>query len=252
MMKKFIALLATLSLISACQEPVEPKNEFERAVFNSQRFDGDKAQDKRRKPAEILAFSRVKPGMTVLDVMAGGGYYSELFSYMVGESGKVYLHNVPEKAEREDMQQKIGQRLKNNRLPNVESIAAPVTQFDLPQAADLVVLSKIFHDFYVPEASDERDAKINDFMEQLKSNLKPNGRVLLIDHSAPKGSETKLTSKTHRIDETFVQKVFEQSGFKLVATTDLLRQSNDDRTLNIWESEVRNKTDRFVMLFEKL
>lgn len=251
-MKNLIAFLATLSLISACQEPLEPKNEFERAVFNAQRFDSDKAQDERRKPAEILAFSRVKPGMTVLDVMAGSGYYSELFSYIVGDTGKVYLHNVPEKAEREDMQEKIGQRLNNNRLSNVEAIAAPVTQFDLPQAADLIVLSKIFHDFYVPEASDERDGRINEFMQQLESNLKPSGRILLIDHSAPKGSGTELTSKTHRIDEAFVQKTFEQNGFKLVATTDLLRQSKDDRTLNIWESEVRNKTDRFVMLFEKL
>jgi predicted methyltransferase len=250
MFHKIVLIIITLNLFTACQKPPEPKNEFERAVFNGQRFAEDIEQDERRKPVEILTFSRLKTGSKVLDFMAGGGYYSELFSYLVGSQGVVYLHNVPSKAKREDIQQKIAARLENNRLPNVKAVAFEPTQFQLPEKVDLVFLSKVFHDFYVPSPSKEREETIAQFLQQLKENLSPGGHVLIIDHSAPSGSGVEYTQSNHRIDEAFVVKLFENQGFKLIATADTLRSPDDDRTLNIWDGKVRNRTDQFVLLFE--
>ena len=46
----------------------------------------DLAQDGQRKPAEVLAFFGVQPGMAVLDLYSGGGYFTELLAAVVGPS----------------------------------------------------------------------------------------------------------------------------------------------------------------------
>ncbi|WP_373005721.1 hypothetical protein [Hyphomonas sp.] len=46
-----------------------------------------------RKSPQVLAFAGVAPGMTVVDLEAGGGVYTELFSRVVGDAGKVYMQN---------------------------------------------------------------------------------------------------------------------------------------------------------------
>ena len=246
------ALLALTFTITSCEKaPVVPKNEYEKAVYNEHRSDKDRAQDERRKPAVILEFSQIKPGMKVVDFQAGGGYYSDIFSHYIGEKGKVYLHNVPKKASRDDIKAKVKQRLANNPLKNIEPVQGELNDFVFPEKVDLVLLSKVFHDLYVPEESDARAQTIAGFFNQLKANLVDSGKVLIIDHSAPLNSGISTTSKNHRIDPNFVLEVFKQQGFRLVGQSDVLSVPSDDKTLNIWDGKVRNKTDRFVLLFEK-
>src|SRR3954469_5362064 len=48
----------------------------------------DKARDADRKPAELLQFFGVKPGMTTVDIIALGGYITEALSVAVGPNGK--------------------------------------------------------------------------------------------------------------------------------------------------------------------
>ncbi|MBI4192928.1 MAG: hypothetical protein HY525_20635 [Betaproteobacteria bacterium] len=57
------------------------------------RSEADRATDVRRKPAQMLAFYRVRSGMTVFDLSAGAGYNTELLARAVGASGKVYAQN---------------------------------------------------------------------------------------------------------------------------------------------------------------
>ena len=46
-----------------------------------------------RQPYAVLDFLGVTPGMTVLDVIASGGYYSEAAAHAVGLEGQVYAQN---------------------------------------------------------------------------------------------------------------------------------------------------------------
>ena len=63
------------------------------ALKNTNRSEQDLKTDVSRKPAEFMHFLDVKPGMTVLDIFSGGGYYTEIASLIVGEKGKVDAHN---------------------------------------------------------------------------------------------------------------------------------------------------------------
>ena len=62
--------------------------------------------DESRKPAEILAFFGLKPGMAAADIMTGSGYWAEIMANAVGGKGKVtafepsQFYNDPEEQKR--------------------------------------------------------------------------------------------------------------------------------------------------------
>lgn len=56
-------------------------------VLAHPRRDGDRARDQHRHPAETLAFFRVEPGMTVVDYMPAGGWFSRVLIPYLGEQG---------------------------------------------------------------------------------------------------------------------------------------------------------------------
>ena len=49
----------------------------------------DRTNDIRRKPAQMLAFIGVRPGMVALDLSAGGGYTTELIARAIGPAGVI-------------------------------------------------------------------------------------------------------------------------------------------------------------------
>ena len=63
------------------------------AVAWTERSEADRISDPDRKPKEVLEFLDIQPGMRVLDLFSGGGYYTEILSRVVGENGSVVAHN---------------------------------------------------------------------------------------------------------------------------------------------------------------
>ena len=57
---------------------------IDKSIASPERSAEDRERDARDKPAEVLAFAGVKPGMTVADVFSAGGYYTELLAGVVG------------------------------------------------------------------------------------------------------------------------------------------------------------------------
>ena len=63
------------------------------ALNHADRPSADGADDGRRMPLEVLAFAGIEEGMIVLELEAGGGYYTEIISRAVGASGNVIMQN---------------------------------------------------------------------------------------------------------------------------------------------------------------
>lgn len=96
------ALRATLAAASVCvvcacamvpggQAPAALTDAQIAAIVNSpDRTAADRDNDKQRKPEQILGFIGLRPGIVALDVVAGGGYTTELLARGIGPSGKVY------------------------------------------------------------------------------------------------------------------------------------------------------------------
>lgn len=254
-MIKLGSLLSMLAVLIGCSEkpPVAENdaNIYQTAVyFNPARPQEDRRDDAQRKPAEILAFADVKPGMKVIDLLGGGGWYTELLAAVVGDQGHVYLVNTP--LFLHFTQPQMETRLANNRLKNVTRVDGEWTQMNLPEDVDLIWLSLAYHDIYVKRPNDPSfEADRDSFFKQLYAALKPGGRILVIDHAATKGTGKDAAQTLHRIDEDFAREDFEREGFVFVKSLDILRNPADDYTKDIWAKGVMNKTDKFIYLFEK-
>lgn len=226
---------------------------YDSAVHHAGRSADDLKRDESEHPAEVLRLSGIKPGMQVADVLAGGGYYSELLSYVVGPQGHVLLLNNSGYDHYADGEWQ--KRLAGNRLPNVEHHTADMEHLDLPDhSLDALVLIKVYHDLYWVDTTPKTvwpkmDTAV--VLDQLARVLKPGGLLLLEDHSAKPGTGAADASSLHRIDEAYTVKDFEKRGFKLVGNSDILRRPDDKRELVSYTPPGLGKTDRFLLVFRK-
>ena len=65
------------------------------ALSHQDRPAEEAADDARRMPLEVLSFAGIEAGMSVLELEAGGGWYTEVLSRTVGSTGAVVMQNPP-------------------------------------------------------------------------------------------------------------------------------------------------------------
>lgn len=223
------------------------------------RFITDHIRDADRKPAQIMAFSGVAKDQVILDLYAGGGWYSELFSLAVGAQGKVYAHNDPltwRFGQKEFLKRSANQRLKNV----VHLKPVDLSAIDLPSASvDIAFMAINYHDLFythrfkngVRENMRENVVDYHKAMRHIKKLLKKDGVLIIIDHSAHAGSGYAAANDLHRIDANIVKYQIGQVGFHLLEEAFYLRNPNDDLNSLVFDPTIRGKTDRFILKFAK-
>ena len=211
------------------------------------RAEADKKRDTGRKPADVIAFLDVEPGMTVVDLIAAGGYYSEVLSLTVEEEGTVYAQNPPRVLQYRDgaNDKAMTRRLEGNRLPNVQRLDQDLSEVKLaPGTVDFAITALNFHDIYNGSGSAAAQA----FLAHVLKLLKPGGVLGVIDHSGAAGNDN---SKLHRIEEQKVGEAAKQAGFEVVESSDLLRNPADDLSTGVFDPAIRGHTDRFLLKLRK-
>ncbi|MEM7660833.1 MAG: methyltransferase domain-containing protein [Pseudomonadota bacterium] len=234
------------------QRLAPPPTDYVALVGHPDRPLDDFKDDAARKPAKMLEFTGVGYGMTVIDVEAGWGYYTELFARAVGEKGTVYLQN-PENFYG-FVDEAIDERLADDRLPNVEVMISPFHEFPVSDGSvDIVAWILGPHElWFTPEG--EEEGILGDpekaFFE-IARVLKPDGVFVALDHVAPAGSPETTGNTIHRIDPDIILRRAEAAGLKLVETSDLHANPDDDYSVSAIDPSVRRKTDRFLFKFAK-
>jgi predicted methyltransferase len=223
-----------------------------RAVAHEGRSEADRADDAGRKPAAVVAFLGIEPGMTVLDLLAGGGYYSEILAHVVGDEGVVLAQN--NSLYIGFVGEAFAERLADDRLPNVERIDSEVLELELePASIDAAVFVLGYHDIYFrPEDGGWEELTPELVLAKLFAALKPGGVLGIVDHAALPGADLADTANAlHRIDEDVARAQIEAAGFVLEATSDVLRSAEDERTISVFDDSIRRRTDRFVHRYRK-
>ena len=205
------------------------------------------------RPAEVLAFLGVGASMTLLDVSAGTGWYTEILSRAVGPTGRVIAHNHPG-ARTTLPAEAFEARYGGNRLPNVEQLFVRHNGLRLPPGSvDVVLMSMVYHDTYwhrdgVDWGPIDRQA----LLESLREAVKAGGVVGVVDHYAAAGRDPfESVMAVHRIDPAVVRRDFAAAGFVLDGESDVLRTTTDDHSLSVFDAAVVGRTDRFVLRFRK-
>ncbi len=207
----------------------------------------DTARDAGRKPAEILAFLGVAPGMTVLDVIAAGGWYTEVLSEAVGPEGQVYAQNNEFVLKIRDgaNDKALSARLADDRLPNVKRLDSELADLPVPDGTvDVAITALNFHDIYNSGGEEATLA----FLAAVHRKLKPGAIFGIIDHD---GVPDQDNAKLHRMQKQQALDVIAKSGFTLVAESEVLANPADDHSQNVFAPGLRGNTDRFALKLRK-
>ena len=254
MNKILVLLLIAVATISYGQQASAESVDaavYAAALANPSRLEGDRDRDAGRKPAEVLEFYGIAPGMTVLDMFSGGGYYAEIISHVVGKKGHVVAHS--NSAYLNFVGEEFKARHAEGRLRNVDVLMAENNELVLDENQfDAIMMVLSYHDtFWV--APDRGWPAIDGpkLHAELLKGLKPGGVLAVVDHAAEPGSPSESGGTVHRIDPAIVIADLELAGFVLAAENDLLRNPKDDYSLGVFDPSVRGKTDRFMLLFRK-
>lgn len=247
-------LLFVTAVLVACTSNSAPQPSkrvlaIQAAVASADRPAKDRDEDAKRKPAEVLALTNIQPGQRVIDIFSAGGWYAEILSRTVGPKGQVYAQNPPSVLKRFG-DKAIVERLANNRLPNVLRWDKEPNELDLaPNSFDGAMINLVFHDlFWISK-------DVPAFLVDLHKALKKGAWVAVIDHTAPAGTRDSFAKDPrgqHRIDEAYTRELFEAAGFKLTTSSDLLRNSADDRQKAFFAPDMQGKTtDKFIQIYRK-
>lgn len=207
--------------------------------------------DESRKPVEVLGYLGLEPGMRVLDMFGANQYWAEILAPAVGPNGFV---TVWQPSQFLNDKRRAGFAEFAARQKNVLLINSP---FERPaigeNAYDFILMNLDYHDVYWESA--ERNIprmEPSEWLRRLYAAARPGAVVGIIDHVAQPGGDTRETvEKLHRIDPELVRADFERAGFLLEGSSDLLRNSADDHSLNVFDDKIRGRTDRFFFKFRK-
>lgn len=246
-------LVVASALFVGCQK-AEPPRQFsqqalDQALNDPARKDQRDAADERRKPGPLIALAGVKPGDKVLDLIPGTGYWTRIFSKVVGPEGKVYAV-WPQAYARSAMGNVADLRkLSGGKdYANVVVEVQPSTTLTAPEPLDVVWTSQNFHD-YPDEFMRKGDPA--QFAKDAFKILKPGGTFMIIDHMAKDGRGFSNTDTLHRVDPAAVRKTVEGAGFKFDGESKVLNNPADPLDIPVFDKSIRGHTSQFAYKFVK-
>lgn len=219
------------------------------AVADPARPSEDRQRDALRHPGELMVFASVQPGWKVADFMPGGGYFTRIFSRIVGPEGHVYAVYPQFMAnfEKKDVASIQALVADPHYATNVTYTVTPDQGFMVPGPLDMVWTSDNYHDLQFGLSHDQIIA----LDKAVYDSLRPGGIFLVIDHVAAPGTGWTVAPKLHRIDPEAIKADMAEAGFKLDAESDILRNPNDPHTAVVFDPSIRGRTDQVVLRFKK-
>ncbi|MFO1087889.1 MAG: methyltransferase [Reyranellaceae bacterium] len=249
-------------------------------IASPDRTAADRTNDLRRKPEQMLIFIGIRPGITALDLSAGGGYTTELLARAIGPDGAVYGQSRPRNPNQPTTPPPAPEGNSNPTLPPAATPPASTGPRPSPvalaergaamksagiKAAPITALSRPFEDPVPPELATDRFDLVTLMFnyhdlghlgtDRAAMNravfkaLKPGGFYVIADHSGRPGTGISESGTLHRIEEAFLRQEVEAAGFKLAAEGNFLRNPNDPRDKNT--PDPPQPKDEFVLKFVK-
>lgn len=209
----------------------------------------DRANDARRKVVEGLAFMKVRPGSTILDMEAGSGYWSEILARATGPSGRVTLQNPP--AFQGRLGPLLDARLATNGLTNMSKSFTNFDALALTTASvDMVTWVQGPHELYFTPPSGSLGNPTKAYQE-IARVLKRGGVFVVIDHSALAGQPATTGQTLHRIDPALTIASAAAVGLVLESRGGFLANPADPKTKSAFDPSIRGTTDQHALRFVK-
>lgn len=188
----------------------------------------NKARDQYRHPKQTLEFFGLKPGMSLIEITPGGGWYAEVLApLMKGDGSYTAAITIPKKPEGEAAQDKSALE-KMFAGDSAQYGDAKVVQFDpkapnlgAPNSADMVVTFRNVHNWVM---GDYAPGMFKAFFDVLK----PGGVLGVADHRATPGADFAKIKDSGYLPEDYVIKLATDAGFKLEGKSEINANPKDD------------------------
>ena len=231
----------------AMESAVEVHADLRALLASESRAEADRARDAGRKPADVVEFLGIEPGMRVMDVIAASGYYTEVLSLAVGPDGQVVAQNPPGVLQMRDgvNEKAISARLADARLPNVSRLNGDVGEIAADGGTyDAAITALNFHDIYNRGGPEGALASL----QAIYAVLKPGGVFGIVDHVGVAGADN---VELHRIEKALAIETAIAAGFVVEGESDILANAGDDHTQGVFAEGLRGNTDRFALKLRK-
>lgn len=235
MLRLKTCLLATSLLLTASIPTVfAAVDQAALAAAVAARSDDQKTRDAARRPVETLTFFQVEPGMTVVEGLPGGGWYTRILANYLGADGALYGVNYADRMwpmigyGKEDW---VAQRIAATANFPVEvasytdnGITAQGFTFEsVPPAVegtvDRVLLIRALHNL---QRFEQEAGTFSKALASIKLMLKDDGLVGVVQHRAPADASGDWADGSRGyIQQADVIQIFEEAGFELVAESEL-------------------------------
>jgi predicted methyltransferase len=235
-LKIFAAAACLACSTAAVATPADPV--LEAVVAGDWRKADDRARDGARHPVESLAFWGLKPGMTILEVQPGGGWWTDILAPYAQRTGGRYFATGPDLedptlserarenraamaakfAERKDLYGEVG-------IVNWGSRSAP------PPAGqfDFALVARSFHGWM------RNEGFVAKALGDLYTALKPGGILAIEQHRGNPG-EQDPAAKSGYVTEAYLIEQVEKAGFRLAARSEINANPKDtkDHPFGVW------------------
>jgi predicted methyltransferase len=230
--------------LSACErkEGSSPaprvKMALEEAVAGAWRPDADKARDAWRHPVESLRFWGLQPGMTVVELWPGAGWYTDIIApFLAANGGRLYAAQFQaddpnEPAARQVAEAYIRKIEANRRLYGaVEFTAFGPTSIAIapPGSADLVLFLRNVHNWMAVGIAEKAFA-------EAYAALKPGGVLGIEEHRADPGGVQDVLAADGYVQEAYVRQLAIEAGFVVDGASNINANPNDsrDHPFGVW------------------
>ena len=235
--------LSAMPLVASRAAAPEAEQALQGAVNGSQRTPAFRLRDKYRHPLQTLELFGIRPDMTVVEVLPGTGWYTEILAPFLRDRGNLIEATPPVSSANPYFRKAaIAYAAKLAAAPNVYG-KVEITPFEPPDymplgapgSADLVVTFLNLHDFvYVNVHKEILDDIMQRFFHSAVQVLRPGGRLGVVAHRARPGMPLVESLPLGRLPQDYVIAQARRAGLTLVATSEISANPRDDGTTPVW------------------
>jgi predicted methyltransferase len=226
-----LSTIAAAAVAHADKAASAPDPALKAAVAGSWRTPTNIERDTWRKPVEALTFWGLKPGMTVLELSPGGGWWTEILApYARATKGRYIATaadlNNPELSQgardaRAEFEKRFADKAIHGPIELI-NFGAKSKGLGADNSVDFVLNGRNIHNWMAGGILDR-------VMAESFAVLKPGGILAIEEHRNTPGAEQDPKAPTGYVTEAYVIAAAERAGFKLEARSDLYANPKDDR-----------------------
>ena len=269
-MKSLAYAVVTAAALITTPVIADMKTSLEQAMNGEHRSEKNKARNQYRNPVETMTFFGLEPGMTLMEIAPGGGWYTEVLAPAMRDKGVYIAGSYDPDVEGQPEYRYRQHQVLLDRVKNEADLygQVQVATYSPPESTDLWEENSV--DMVVTFRSSHgwtRTGMIDDIYADFFKVVKPGGVLGVVQHRAPEGGDAVEWAKKGYVPESRVIEAAEKAGFVLDAKSEINANPKDlkDHDRGVWRlpptlalgDEDREKyleigeSDRMTLRFKK-